>query len=616
MPGMSVQSTTLAQVVPFAGLRHSDAWQRWGELAKAAPPFLAPEFFELSRPLTDGGDAILAEAWEDSRLTGALPLVVKDRMLVALRSEQTPEFDYRGTPEGLDAIWRVLIEDKRWDVLFLKNIPRESLLARRLPELAESAGWPVVVLPGARHLYFPLPGFEARLTAKFRANLRRCERKLGGVELERLTQPARGDLEESLAIEAMAWKGAAGTSIAADAAAAHLYGATTRLFGKRGRAALYFLKAQGKRIATLLSVEGDGTLFALKIGYDPAFAVASPGHVLVWKIAADAEQRGLTRFNFVGREDDWKRKWTEETHEHVSLSIYRRSPRALALYGLREKLQPWLRSEVEDLRTPLRTNCQRRDTIGDHTLLERAVGRIDRGLGIRSGIKRLAAPAPAPTKLLGAESRFAPGTWVRVLDADRVRDSLDERSRLRGLQFVPTQFESCGRVYQVKQHVRRIRDDRGQMRPIGRTVLLEGMTCAGHGSAPAGCGRHCPLMFRDDWLEPAEAPRREPPHASTLRHARVRDLEEIRTGLDLHGRHDGLTFMSEMAAYTGKRFRVLQRLPSVFELDKWVEPRAAIYILEGLSCSGAAPGGEGPCHRACALLWHEDWLQLDPEGVA
>ncbi len=613
---MNIQPTTSAQVVPFAGVRHSDAWRRWSYLTRSDAPFLAPEFFTLTRPLAERGDAILAEAWDAERLVGALPLVVSGRVLRAMRSEQSPGFDFRGTPEGLEAIWRALKDDDRWDLFFLKNVPRESLLATRLVELARDAGYPVVMHPDARHLYFDVPGFESRISSKFRANLRRCERKLGGVELERITQPKRSDIDDAMAIEAMAWKGAAGTSIATEPAAVHLYGATSRLFGKRGKAALSFVRADGKRIAMLMSVESDDTLYALKIGYNPDYAVASPGHLVVWKVAEDAERRGLQKFDFVGREDDWKHKWTDQVHEQVSLTIYRRSPRALALYGFREKLEPWLRTELDDLRTPLRRQCQRADVLGEHSLTERARERIDRGFGIKSGVRRLLAPAKAPPKPLGPASRFEPGAWVRVLDEDRLRATLDDQSRLHGLAFVPTQWETCGRVYRVQQRVQRIRDDRGKMRPISRTVLLENATCAGHGPQPAGCGRNCPLMFRDDWLEPAEPPRREPPGASRLRHAHVRELEEIRAGLDLHGRRDGLTFMPEMAAYTGKRFRVLQPLTSVFEHDSWIAPHARIYLLEGLNCTGATPGGEGPCHRACALLWHEDWLQLDPEGAA
>ena len=70
--------------------------------------------------------------------------------------------------------------------------------------------------------------------------------------------------------------------------------------------------------------------------------------------------------------------------------------------------------------------------------------------------------------------------------------------------------------------------------------------------------------------------------------------------------------MPEMSKFVGRRFRVLESIPKVFEHDRWVEPRRPIYVLEGLHCSGARIGETGPCDLACSLLWHEDWLLLEP----
>jgi Acetyltransferase (GNAT) domain len=600
-----------AVILPFREMRRGDAWQRWSELAASAPPFLAPEFFGLAAPLCESGEPMVAGARQSHGLIGALPFLLADHTLLALNSDQSPGYDYLGAPEGVDAIWRELRGDRRWHVMVLANVPEDSLLATRLCRLASDDACPVMVRPGARHPFFELRDFEAQMNPKFLTNLRRCARKAGGVELERLMRPTQKDFAEALALEALAWKGAAGTSIGTDPKVAHLYHAATRLFGRRGRAALCFLRAGGKRIALLLSVEDGHTLYALKIGYDPACYSLSPGHLMVWQVALDAARRGLFQLDFVGREDDWKRKWTARAHQQVTVMIYQRSPRGLLLYALREKVKPLLPA---DPRAPLRRGCQRNDILGAHSAVERLRGRLDAGLGLRSGVRRALRPARKGDERLGPESRFRAGSWVRVKSESEVRATLDGKDRLRGLGFVPSQWAECGEVRRVEKSVRRIRDDRGRLRPVARTVLLDGVTCAGHGTEPAGCGRHCPLMFRDEWLEPSEAPRREPPGPSLARHARVRDLDEIRLGLDLHGRRDGLGFSPEMGAYSGKRFRIVSRLPKVFEYDHWVEPRAPIYILEGLACSGAVLGDKGPCDRACALLWHQDWLELEPEG--
>lgn len=591
-------------------VRRTDDWDEWHALAEHAPPFLTPEFFQLTEPLATGAPVVV-EAREDGALVGVLPLARQGRTLFALRSDETPSFDYWGDADGLDAIWGALGKDKRWDVLSLKNVPASSVLVTRLRGIAERDGAKVIVKPDAVQPYFDLPGFEANIRPKFLQNLRRCARKAGGITLERLPSPTRSDFRAALAIEAMAWKGAAGTSIEADRRVAHLYDALTRVFGRRGKACLSFVVAGGERIAQLLSIEDDHTLYALKIGYDPHKSALSPGHLVVWAVAADAERRGLQTFDFVGRDDEWKRKWTDRTHECVTLVVYRHSARGLALHALREIVKPRIPDRIRT--APLRHGCQHDDKLAPHSTFELAKDRLAQGLGIRQGLRRaLAWKRPARPPRLGQASRFEPGTWVRVRDEAALRATLDAENRLRGLAFVPVQATACGHVYRVQKQVRRMIDDHGRMRAISNTVLLEGVTCAGPGPEPAGCGRHCPLLFRDEWLEPVAAPALPPPEPTTRRHARVKSMSEIRATLDLHGKHDGVSFMPEMAQWADKRFVVAGRLEEVFELDEWMAPRKPVYILEGLHCSGAALGKRGPCDRSCAILWHEDWLHLDP----
>jgi CelD/BcsL family acetyltransferase involved in cellulose biosynthesis len=597
-------------LVDLSRVRRLPDWKSWQQLTADAAPFLTPEFFTLASRFTgDGG--LVAEAWDGDRLVGALPVVHHGTRLTALACEYTPGYDYCGTPDGIDAIWRALREDHSWDQLVFDKLPVESPLASRLPTLANAEGCPVVLRLESRHPYFALPGFEAALSPRFLSNLQRCTRKAGGVELERLVSPDRAAFDDALAIEAMAWKGVAGTSIAAEPRAQQFYRTLMRLFGRRGVGALYFLRAGGRRIAMLFALEDGHTLYALKIGYDPAAANLSPGHLLVWKVAAEAAQRGLQELDFVGHEDDWKRKWTSRSHETVALTLYRDSAAGLARYALhlaRPHLPAALRGGVREI---LPRGCQRGDIIGAHTLTARIRGRLDAGLGIKSGILRRLRPPPERPPL-GTPSEFAPGSWVRVKPAPALRELLDGRSRTRGLQFTQAQWDTAGDVFQVARQVRRLRDDHGRFRPISRTVLLDGVDCSGHGPEPAGCGRHCPMMYRDEWLEAAPAPPRGPTQPSAARHARVRSVEEIRAGLDLRGRRDGLTFMPEMAQHAGKRFEIASQLTTVFEHDRWMATRGPIYILRGAQCSGAAVGDHGPCDRACALMWHEDWLILEP----
>lgn len=270
--------------------------------------------------------------------------------------------------------------------------------------------------------------------------------------------------------------------------------------------------------------------------------------------------------------------------------------------------------------------CQRMDIIGAHTMTERMRGQLNQGLGIKSGLMRLVRGG-RPTLargVLGAPSQFADGSWVRVRPETEIRAMLDSRLRTRGLEWGPQQWASCGRVYRVLWSVRRLIDDGGVLRKVDRSVLIAEVDCGGE-DGTKGCGRFCPFIYRDEWLEAIDAPVENavaattaPTLESTLaptpapRYARVKSLTAIQSTLDPFGRRQGLTFMPEMARHAGTRVLVQRRLGKVFEHARWLEPPAPVYILEGLRCTGDVLGPDGPCGRGCWQLWHGDWLELEP----
>lgn len=264
--------------------------------------------------------------------------------------------------------------------------------------------------------------------------------------------------------------------------------------------------------------------------------------------------------------------------------------------------------------------CQRFSNIGAHGLSARVNGRVRAGLGIRGLVKSFFStkdPAPVATAELGEPSRFREGEWVRVLDADRIKAGLDSRSRLRGLEFGVQQWPTCGRSFRVAKVVRRIINDGGEYRRVSRTVLLDDVHCdapTGGDGAHVGCGRRCPMMYRDEWLEPiadgvvpgADVPVRG---GADTRVVTVRALKEIEATLDFLGRRDSLMFMPEMARFAGAQIRVTPRIKRVWELGVWIDVESDVFLAATEHCTGAILGVQGPCDRQCLLLWHRDWLQ-------
>ncbi len=317
--------------------RFSELVAQWHRCAHGAPPFVTPEFQLLAHELLGRPAAWVHGARRDRDLVAALALVRRGRTLLGLRCDHSPRFDLAGDPAALPALWRGVRDRGDWDVLELLGVPAGSPLATSLPELARADGCEVRVRETHRAPWFLVAGIEQRVHRRFRGDMRRLERQLGGVTLERVDRFDHAALREALRLEAAAWKGAAGTAIDCDPRLVRFYGALARIFARRGRLSIAFLRAQGRRIAAQIALEDATTYHLLKTGYDPEFAHFGPGQLLVRETAAEAERRGLVRYDLMGTATSWKAKWTDEALAHVQVRIYAPT--------LRGRVR-WLASEV------------------------------------------------------------------------------------------------------------------------------------------------------------------------------------------------------------------------------------------------------------------------------
>jgi hypothetical protein len=232
-------------------------------------------------------------------------------------------------------------------------------------------------------------------------------------------------------------------------------------------------------------------------------------------------------------------------------------------------------------------------------------------ISLRSRLRGLLSRRRRLSDRQGAPSRYSAGTWVRVLDEVGIRNTLDRNNRLCGLLWAEQQWPYCGTTHRVLKPVRRMMDDKSKMRPISRTVLLDTVPCGGT-TGLEGCGRECPMMFRDEWLEEVPPPHKESaPSSPADSYATVRSAGEIKQTLDSNGSYRGLMFMPEMYKHCGLRYPVLRKIGRVWGPGIYMSAAEPVYLLEGLHCTGAVLAEDGPCDRGCRLLWHEDWLELE-----
>ncbi len=328
--------------IPIDRKNHAfaDELAAWHALSRGATPLIGPDFILLTARLLGEREVTLFGARRGGLLTAALPMVRHGRALRTVHGDHTPRMDVVGDAGSIPALWRAMCEAKGWDVLELRAVPADSPLAVMLPELARQERFDVRVRETSRPPWFLVDGIEQRIHRRFRGDMRRLERQMGGVELERVASFDRGALQDVLRLEAAAWKGAAGTAIACNPRLSRFYTALARVFARKRQLSLNFLRARGVRIAAQFALEDATTFHLMKVGYDPEYAHFGPGQILVRETAADAARRGLVRYDMLGQDTAWKMKWTSEVRPHVQITMYAPSPGGRVYHFVREIARP------------------------------------------------------------------------------------------------------------------------------------------------------------------------------------------------------------------------------------------------------------------------------------
>jgi CelD/BcsL family acetyltransferase involved in cellulose biosynthesis len=180
----------------------------------------------------------------------------------------------------------------------------------------------------------------SKLSARRRSDLKRMARIAGefGETAFEIACPGPetvdGLVDEAFQVEARNWKGRAGTAMTSVGPIADFYRAYARRAAAAGILRLCFLRIDGAAVAMQIAVECDSAFWLLKIGYVEDFRRCSPGNLLMRHSIEHAARRGLGAYEFLGKESEWTRLWTEVARPVASLRFYPLSaPGAVTLSG-------------------------------------------------------------------------------------------------------------------------------------------------------------------------------------------------------------------------------------------------------------------------------------------
>jgi CelD/BcsL family acetyltransferase involved in cellulose biosynthesis len=345
--------------------RHESAWRALA-LRVNAQPFLLPEWIGAYLEAFEPNARIrIVTVERDGELIGILPLVVERLTFygVPVRRLRAPgilscpdRFDILCSPENdalvASEIWNALNSKRDWDVLELVDLP-EGGPGWQLHQLAAIAGNKTGHRISRRTPYLPINSTSNDLadlapgtTAKFRANLRRRRTRLGDlgpIEVKRVTAFDDVYLQRFLELENSGWKGASQTSILSRERMNTYYRSLTASAAANGYLAMYTLEAGGEVIAMHLGLALAGRYFVPKLSYDERRHQFGPGHLLVSEVLADCAARGITEFEFLGDDTEWKRAWTDQVHVHYRAHVFNNTVAGRAAWLTRYRIGPGMK---------------------------------------------------------------------------------------------------------------------------------------------------------------------------------------------------------------------------------------------------------------------------------
>ncbi|MEM1349722.1 MAG: GNAT family N-acetyltransferase [Myxococcota bacterium] len=217
-----------------------------------------------------------------------------------------------------------------WDLLFLSGICRDTSLYKTLIESFSGQYFVGVGPPVSRYvasLDGGLDGFMSRRTSKFRANLRRIERRAGeqGVRAEYITDFSKRDwvtvYDTILEIETRSWKGMADTGIS-DRPMQEFYRCMLPRLVDNGQLRVLLLYLGEQPVAFVFGAVFGGTYRGLQLSYDHAHRKLSLGNLAQLAIIRELGAEGIANYD-LGSELEYKSTWAEERFDTISLVIRR-----------------------------------------------------------------------------------------------------------------------------------------------------------------------------------------------------------------------------------------------------------------------------------------------------
>jgi CelD/BcsL family acetyltransferase involved in cellulose biosynthesis len=310
----------------------------WNEIAppKDVEPWQTFSWMEAAATACGGNHLLrVITVRKDGRLVAIAPLVLKpsEQPFSPLRLDflggeelKEPNRLISLDPPSLELLVDVIVSERVYPIR-LSRVPNDPENIRFLVTKFRESGWFIPIL-SMSYPYLDLGTNPIRKS--LREDLGRARRKAkvhGEVRSEAVVASSREELQEYLEdafrIEGSGWKGRNGTAILSNEFRRKFFERYACSAWNDGTLRLRFLRVNGACVAAQYAIESARSYWLLNVGYDEDYRQCSPGNLLLEESIRDAARSGLLRYNLLGKEEPWTRRWTTTAQDCLVLAAYR-----------------------------------------------------------------------------------------------------------------------------------------------------------------------------------------------------------------------------------------------------------------------------------------------------
>ena len=317
MTAMSPIETKLVMDLPALAALEPQWWELWARCAKATP-FQSPAWLLSWWEEFHPGKLLCGTATVGGQLVALFPFYLEDDNKAAPRllpigislSDYIDVLVDPNCPGAGDAVVK-LMSDARWGSWsFEEMAPGSAAADLACPECSSDAvsrqeTCPVLDIREARDV-------ESSVPARRRRQLRRAwvlAARLGEVHIRRCEADSEHFLDQLFALHGARWREREESGVLADRRVQNFHRAVLPRLSAAGLARCYILALEGQPIGAYYGFTHNERAYAYLGGFDPNFAEASPGAILVGHAIGDAIVEGAKEFHFLRGPEPYKYSW-------------------------------------------------------------------------------------------------------------------------------------------------------------------------------------------------------------------------------------------------------------------------------------------------------------------